>query len=355
MIKIQPFFSTDATQVRALLRHQDAPVPYESFCQEEKILGSGLKFWQHWLPCNLHIGPSVYLAKDDGVVLGLISVDALGKSNGCWRVNQLVVNKNHRGRGIGQELLKYVLALFGGQGINHFISEAANENMAGLKLLHSCGFRKCSSFTYYQVPIDYHPPQCEDILSKFRIAQPEDRERIYDLHQSVLPEDVRRVLELVPDDYYVPELNADTFEKMTRRLMRRKRWFWVADEKERGVIPCAAKISAHSQGDFHIEVYVNQGWEHLCEDVVKFVLATMKRAGMKGTIVFKVYDFQKSLVKCLEDQAFERNGSFTLMVREHWLRAKKKSNSVSIPNLDLDLGTGTPAINVPFTQGFELN
>lgn len=337
--------------MRAILRHQDAPVPYESFCQEERIISSGLKFWQHWLPCNLHVGPSVYLAKDDGVVLGLISVDSLGKSNGCWRINQLVVHKSHRGRGIGQELLKYVLALFGGQGINHFISEIANENTAGLQLLHSCGFRKCSNSTYYQVPLDYQPPQQEDLLTKFRIAQPSDKEMLFDLHQSILPQDVRRIFELVPDDYYVPELNADTFEKMTRRLMRRKRWFWVADESERGVIPCAAKISAHSQGDFHIDIYVNQGWEHMCDDVVKFVLTTMKKSGMRGTIVFKVYDFQKNLIDCLEGLEFERIGGFTLMVREHWLRAKKKMNTVSIPNLDL--GPGTPAVNVPFLSRFD--
>lgn len=351
MIKIKPFFTTDAAQVRALLRHQDEPVPYESFCHEDKILESGLKFWQHWLPCNLHIGPSVYIAKEDGVVLGLISLDNLGKSNSCWRINQLVVHKSHRGRGIAQELLRYALALFGGQGINHFIFEIANQNEIGLHLLKSCGFRMCTQSNYYQVPLDYQPEEEPDLLNRFRIAQPKDKELIFDLHQGMLPQDVKRIFDHVPDDYYVPELNADTFEKMTRRLMRRKRWFWVADDEARGIIPCAAKISTHRQGEFHIEIYVNQGWDHMTPDVINFVLSTMKRAGMKGTVVLKAYEFQKSLIECVEKMEIERIGTFFLMAREHWQRAKKPKNlktSVTLPNIG-----GTPAVNIPFAGGFE--
>ena len=70
MIKIEPLFATDSTQVRALLRYQDEPMPYESFCAEEKLLFTGLNFWQHWLPCQWHVAPSVYLAKEEGIVLG---------------------------------------------------------------------------------------------------------------------------------------------------------------------------------------------------------------------------------------------------------------------------------------------
>ena len=72
MIKIQPLFATDSTQVRALLRYQQEPVPYESFCAEEGYLITGLTFWQHYLPCQLHLSPSVYVAKEDGLILGII-------------------------------------------------------------------------------------------------------------------------------------------------------------------------------------------------------------------------------------------------------------------------------------------
>ena len=96
---------------------------------------------------------------------------------------------------------------------------------------------------------------------------------------------------------------------------------------------------------------MNQGWDHMTPDVINFVLSTMKRAGMKGTVVLKVYDFQKSLIECVEKMEIERIGTFFLMAREHWQRAKKPKQlkpSVSIPNIG-----GTPAINIPFSGGFE--
>ncbi|MBK9144409.1 MAG: GNAT family N-acetyltransferase [Candidatus Melainabacteria bacterium] len=346
MIKIKPFFLTDTAQVRALLRHQDGPVPYESFCQEEKIFDAGFTFWQHWLPCNWHLGPSVYVAKDDGVVLGLISLDATGKSNNCWHIDHLVVHPQHRGRGIAQELIRYVLAQFGSQGINHFTAEVSDQNSAGLSLLGSCGFRRLTRLTYYQVPIDFQENADPEVLKSFRLARPGDQNNLFQLHQSVLPSDIRRVYDFVAEDYQVPELNIESLEKMTRKLLKHRTWYWVVEENGRDVIPCAAKVSAHREGDFHIEFLVNQGFEHLADAVVEFVLTMMRKAGMKGMVVIKVYDFQKALIEALDRAGLDRVGSFSLVGREHWLRAKRPrlsiDQAVTIPPL------GRPAINIPF-------
>ncbi|MBZ0188910.1 MAG: GNAT family N-acetyltransferase, partial [Candidatus Obscuribacterales bacterium] len=344
MIKIKPFLITDESQVRALLRHQDEPVPYESFCQEEKILDAGLTFWQHWLPCHWHFAPSVYVAKDDGVVLGLVSVDSSGRSNNCWRIDHLVVHPQHRGRGIAQELIRYALAQFGSQGISHFTAEVCDQNSAALSLLSSCGFRRLTRITYYQVPIDFQDSADSESLKTFRLAKPDDQKKLFQLHQSVLPAEIRRVFDYVAEDYQVTELNVDSLDKMTRHLLKRKSWYWVSDEKDRDVIPCAARVSAHREGDFHIEFLVHPGWEHLSETVVDFVLTMMRRAGMKGMVVIKAYGFQKPLIEALDAAGLDRVGSFSLLAREHWLRAKKPrisiDQAVTIPPL------GRPAINI---------
>ena len=120
MIKIEPFLAVDSTQMRALLRHQDEPVSYETFCAEEILFNSGLLFWQHWLPCRYHIGAAVYIAKEDGVMLGLISLLPHSKSGSCWRIDHLVVHPQHRGRGIAQKLLQYVFALIWQSGSQSF-------------------------------------------------------------------------------------------------------------------------------------------------------------------------------------------------------------------------------------------
>ncbi|MBX9667460.1 MAG: GNAT family N-acetyltransferase [Candidatus Obscuribacterales bacterium] len=353
MIKIQPFLPGDSTQVKALLRHQNEPVPYESFCQEERVLGSGLTFWQHWIPCGLHVGPSAYVAKEDNVVLGLISIDTVGKSHNCWRVDHLVVHPQHRGRGIAQELLRFALAYFGSQGIGHFIMEVADQNAAALALLNSCGFRRCSRVTYYQVPVDFEEREYKPEGDVFRLALPQDKTKIFELTHDVIPSDMRRIFDYVADDFQVAEMKLEGFDKLTKRLLRTKRWYWVKDQAERGVIPCAVQVTAHREGDYHLEFFVHPGWSHMASEVVEFVLSFMKRAGMRGVVVTKVYDFQKDVREALEQAGLERTGSFMVMAREHWKRAKKPKaamlENVTLPNL------ARPAVNIPFVTGSDLS
>src|SRR5579875_2889015 len=133
MIKIEPLFATDYAQARALMRLEPAPAAGHPVSRRSLFL-RGLAFWQHWLPAQLHVAPSVYVAKEDGVVLGLIVLRSTGKSRLCWQVYHLIVHPHHRGRGIAQELLRYVFALFGGQGASHFVAEVSDLNAAALSL-----------------------------------------------------------------------------------------------------------------------------------------------------------------------------------------------------------------------------
>lgn len=346
MIKIQPFVATDSAQVRALLRHQDEPVPYESFCAEDKVMGTGLTFWQHFLPCSLHRHPSVYVAKEEGVVLGLISLDANGKSRACWRVNHLVVHPQHRGRGIAQELLRFALAFFGSQGVSHFIAEVSDQNSPGLGLVGSCAFRRCARVTYYQVPLGFEGINESPGSTTFRLARPEDKNKLFHLHRDLLPMEIRRIFDFIEEDYEIPELQVESVEKLTKRLLRKKTWYWVADEPQRNVIPCACKVTAHREGDYHLEFFVNPGWSHTAGELIDFVLRFMKRAGMKGMVIIKVYDFQKDVAEQLDASKLERLGTFSFLAYEKWQRAKKpkavKEQSVGIPNL------GGAAVNIPF-------
>jgi GNAT superfamily N-acetyltransferase len=345
MIKIEPLFAPDCTQTRALLRYQNDPIPYESFCAEDVLAFRGLTFWQHWVPYRMHIGSSVYIAKEEGVVLGVISLRAVGKSGGCWRIEHVVVHPHHRGRGIAQELLHYVFALFGSQGIGHFIVEASDLNAAGLSLLRSCGFRRCAKIVHYQVPSELQIEADASVMNTVRLATPEDKQGLYTLHQDALPIDLRLIQDLVPDDFSTPYIAADNLEKTARRLNRRKRWFWVSADPSRNVLTSAAKVIAHRQGDYHLEFAVHPGWTHMAKPLIEFVLTTMRQAQMKGMILAKAYDYQPAVLDVLQECGLERSGEFSLMAREHWIRAKQpralKLDSVGIPSL------GKPAINMP--------
>ena len=348
MIKIEPLFAMDCTQARALLRHQNEQMPYESFCAEDAVSLKGLTFWQHWLPCRMHVDSSIYVAKEDRVVLGLISLRTLGKSRACWRIDHLVVHPNHRGRGIAQELLRYVFALFGGQGVSHFIAEVSDQNSAGLNLLGDCGFRRCAKMTEYQVPVEYVEPTKAEDVSYFRLALPEDRHRLYQLHQDALPPDHRLIFEWVPEDFAVRDLPVESFDKGIKRLIQGKSWFWVSQDRDRKTLTSAARVVAHQEGDFHLEFAVHPGWLHMAEELVSFVLNMMNQAGMKGMVVVKVFDYQPAIVEAVEKAGLERTGSYSLLAREHWVRAKKPRA------IKLDRGVNlapiaNPAINLPRT------
>ncbi len=345
MIKIQPLFATDSTQVRALLRYQEEPVPYESFCAEERYLITGLAFWQHWLPCHLHVSPSVYVAKEDGLILGLISLHPTTRSKTCWQVDHLVVHPNHRGRGIAQELLRFACALFGSQGISHFIAEVSDQNPAALSLLGSCGFRRSARITHYQVPPDLNLTAMDIAGDSFRLGLPEDQIGLYQLHQDILPADIRLTFQYTPQDFKIFPIKVESLDTLARRLIRSRSWFWVSQDSERKVITSACRVTAHREGDYHLEFAVHPGFNHTAGQIINFVLSIMRRAGMKGMVIVKAYDFQGPVIEALEAAGLERVGHFALLTRDYWLRAKtpKKLSIETSVNLN---PLAKPAINI---------
>lgn len=354
MIKIEPYIAIDATQVRALLRHPEEEMPEESFCTEEGLFQGGLTFWQHWVPCRWHVAPSTYVAKEDGIVVGLISVASLGKSHTCWFIDHLLVHPDHRGRGIAQELLRYVFALFGSQGVSHFVTEVSALNQPGLGPLGPCGFRRCARIVKYQLSADHQSEPVDGVNTLFRLALSHDKQALFQLQQDVLPADLRLIYSLEADDFSVSDLPVSDLpiysnNKILKRLIRRKVWYWVAEDAERKVLTAAIKVKCHREGDYHLEFLIHPGWAHMASQSVSFILANMAQIGMKGMILAKCYDYQSSVAEALEQAHLEKKGEFFLMAREHWLRAKKAKQI----KIDTPVGLpamGKPAINLPFNS-----
>ena len=156
-------------------------------------------------------------------------------------------------------------------------------------MLASCGFRRSARITHYQVPADLKldqkgesktepdpeknlEPNLERNLEHkstatpeskledhFRLALPEDQASLYQLHQDVLPADLRLTFQYLPEDFYVFPLKVESLDKLARRLIRRKSWFWVASDPERKVITSACRVTAHREGDYHLEFAVHPG------------------------------------------------------------------------------------------------
>jgi len=343
MIKIGPLLASEFQQAATLLKLQADVVSEAGEIQDTELILRSLAFWQHWLPCQLHMAPSMYVAREDNQVIGIISLRHISKSKTSWQVDKLVVHPDHRGRGIAQELLRYVFAQFGSQGVMHFLAEVPALNEAALTLFNHCGFCRSSRVTYYR----FNPDKCKidfarlRISTEFKLALPHLRSALYQLHSEVLPPALRQVLLLAPDDFPVRDPIAFTsVEKSKQKLMRTRVWYWVSQDSERMVLSSAVKVTAEPQSGYKLEMAVHPGWKEQDEDLLAFTLSRLLNDAPKAPIWAKVYDFQAELQQTMESMGFERSGEAFLLLREHWQRARK-SKKASLPSLS------NPVINFP--------
>ncbi|MFN8655702.1 MAG: GNAT family N-acetyltransferase [Candidatus Obscuribacterales bacterium] len=344
MIKISPLLASDYAQTCALLGMQECSSIDNALITNTDVMKGGLAFWQHWLPCQYHLSQSIYVAREDGVVLGFIVLSAASKSKQCWKVENLVVHPEHRGRGLAQELLRYVFAQFGSQGVAHFIAEVSCSNDAALSLFAHCGFCRSARVTYYQ--IDRKDAQVQEVESEFRLASYASKNGLFQLHQEVLPPDLRLVFERVPDDYRVGEKLAFTsVERKRNKFMRKRVWYWVSQDPERRVLSSAVKVMAEPDVGYRLEFAVHPGWKHLAADLVNFAVMQLQKPEYPDLPIWaKVCDFEPEVDEAVQAVGFERTGEFFLLSREHWTRAKhprvRRVEGV-LPNI------ANPAINFP--------
>lgn len=344
MIKIGPLVTSDYKQVVALLRLQEEVLQETSDVDAGEIALGSLAFWQHWIPCQLHLAPSIYVAREDGIVLGVIHLHHMSKSRGCWQIDKLVIHPEHRGRGIAQELLRYVFAQFGSQGVMHFLAEVPAANDGALALFANCGFCRSSRVTFYRFNPEKFKRQ-KNKSTEFRLALPHLRQGLFQLYSEVLPPSLRQVLLLSPEDFDLREpLPFTSVERRKHKLMRSRTWYWISEDIDRRVITAAVKIKSEPTNGYRLEFAVNPGWKDLGEDLVPYAVEKLLSDVPKAPIWAKVYDFQPELNDILLANGFERSGESFLLLREHWQRAhqnKRLRNAATIPQLS------NPAINFP--------
>lgn len=346
MIKIGPLVATDYGQACALLGLQEEPVLDVQSLTESGLVLRSLAFWQHWVPCRFHVSSSVYVAREEHMVLGFISLHNIGKSKVCWRVDNLVVHPEHRGRGIAQELLRYVFAQFGSQGVSHFIAEVSAHNDAALSLFAACGFCRSTQVTYYKLLPDSQAELIQPDFDQFHIAVPSQKQALYAVFQESLPPDLRLVLNLSPEDFRVRDLLAFTsIEKSKNRLMRRRVWYWIAEDPDRKVITAAVRVTAQPGLGYRLDAAIHPGWRHLGKDIINHTINSLLLADVpRMPIWLRAYDFQTELHEAAKDRCFERMGDYFLLSREHWQRAKyprrRKVDGAALAPI-------SPAINFP--------
>lgn len=353
MIKIGPLIATDYAQAAAILDEQEEPVLDASPLTETRLIMRSFAFWQHWVPCQFHVTPSIYVAREEGVVLGFISLRNTNKSKSCWQIDGLVVHPEHRGRGIAHELLRYVFSQFGSQGVSYFLAEVAARNAAALSLFAGGGFCRTAQVTYYK--LDPREPMQTAELSgdavdvQFRLATQRHQFMLCQLHQDILPPDLRLVLSQTSEDFRVKEtLPFTSVERSKNRLLRKRVWYWITEESDRKGIPAAAKITATPDVGYKVEFAVHPGWKHLTNELVNSTVNALRAGAPNLPIWVRVYDFHSEVHEAVKKLGFERMGDYFLLTREHWQRAKRAKRKLDTAAALNPITK--PAINFPLPK-----
>lgn len=92
--------------------------------------------------------PGVFVAEQDGVILGYITT-RVDKPNGRGRIPNLAVVEEARGLGLGRRLILHALDYFRSEGLNLAQIETMASNAIGQHLYPSCGFEEVGRQVHY--------------------------------------------------------------------------------------------------------------------------------------------------------------------------------------------------------------
>lgn len=315
MIKIRSLYLTDFEKIEALHATLKEKIVY---------LAQPLIF------PNLRFLPSVHVAAHEKNILGYIVLRCASKLNNSWKIDEVFVFDEMRNKGIGEELLRYVLSLYGGFGIEHFLAEVDSENTPALSLFHNCGFRRYAKVCYYQKEIDIE-------------AFPATGEALASLDASRSGRQGRHETPLLDRDFILrPQTKNDLAEleklelssippDLRPALGRSKEYFKdisnsiVLNDKSRNLIVGWAQIQKPSKDNFFIELIASPGWTHLYEQFLNTIICDFIAVETnKLNLTVKVNDYLTDLTDILTRAGFLKREVKELLVRTIWQKVKER-------------------------------
>ncbi len=276
---------------------------------------------QNLTPCNLRFLPSVHLAVDENNILGYVILKCVSKPNNSWQIDEVFVLDEIRNEGVGEELLRYVLSVYGGYGIEHFLAEVNSQNTPALSLFHQCGFRRYAKISFYQKEIGtdsvetFHgiPMLGKDFI--LRTQTNNDLSELEKLEVSSVPPDLR------------PALGK------SKEYFRQKKDSIVVIDKSRGLIIGWAHIQKQSDENYIIELLANPGWTHLYEQFLNTIICDYIPVEVLHAtplmLTVKAVDYLTELEEILKKSGFLAVEVHELLVRTVWQKTKGRKTQTS--------------------------
>lgn len=267
---------------------------------------------QSMIPYNLRFFPSIHFAVEEKEILGFVILQCLSKSNNAWQIEHVFVSDRYRNEGIGEELVRYVLSVYGGYGIENFIAKVDPKNSAAISLFQACGFRRFAKVFFYEKEIGTISESKINIISfdKDFVIRPQtlnDLSELEKLALSSIPPDLRHIL-CRSKSYFKEKRNSFSLIHKSRNMLIG--WF---------------NIEEITQDYFSIELLMSPGWTHLYEQLLNTVIYDyIGNKSDKVKIRVKAIDYITELAQVLNKLGFLASDVRELLVRTIWQRVREK-------------------------------
>lgn len=297
-------------------------IKIKEFCNNNEIItsltnNSFLCFLQPVIPHNLRNFPSIHLAVEDKNILGFIILRCASRPNNAWRIDYIFVPDDIRNEGVGEELVKYVLSVYGSYGVEHFLTKVDPKDQSAVSLFHSCGFRRYAKVYFYEKELDTNLKMEENILSSdkdfiIKSQTINDLTELEKLELSSIPPDLRHAL------------------GRTKEYFKQKKNSYLLIHKPRNILIGWFNIEQISSEDFAIELLISPGWTHLYEQLLNTVIYDyIANKNQKIRITVKVVDYLTELTQILNRLGFLATEVRELLVRTIWQRVKEKKKKAA--------------------------
>ena len=264
---------------------------------------------QFLIPHNFRFFPSIHLAVEGKNILGFVILKCVSKPNNCWQIDEVFVTQEMRNKGVGEELVRYILSVYGGYGIEHFLAEVDSQNFPALSLFHQCGFRRYARHCFYEKEIGEAIHELPLLDKDFILRQqiPNDLNEIEKLELSSIPSDLRPVLG-----------RSKTSFSQSKNAK-------VLIDKTRNIIIGWADIQILSSNHCFIELIASPGWTHLYEQFLNTSICDC--TGFQNNtfkLTVKVVDYNTELTQILSKLGFLPTQIKELLVRTIWHKVKER-------------------------------
>ena len=348
MIKIQPLRRRHMNQVRILLGGGALIGPDPVSQKAVAILSGGTtnvcfgQWMSRFLSVQERRNTMYYVAVDADKVLGLIGLTQDGFGNRRWWLSPVVIDPSESTYDIGNQLVHYVVNLYGGDGVQSFVAPALAEDSITQGVLKAAGFRSCTrlwqfhleSITKAKDYLDSAPkPQCRLVE-----ARSHHMYAVSQVYNDALSPVVRVSLGRCPKDFELPWLAR--FNRWVSGQFS-KGWVWI--DPARDTIFGYVAITSTNFIDYTLLVVTSPGRTDGYDDLVRFGLNQIRNSSQSARVHAVAMDNQEEWQTALTHACFEPVPPQHLLVKDYWVPLSPAATILKNPLLLLDGGKASPA------------